>query len=58
LIEDLSEKQHAIEVLIWQLSENPEKKMAQIKPEKFVKTTMGRIDLDYMSGKRHQDSKL
>jgi hypothetical protein len=31
---------------------------SQIKPEKLVKTTMGRIDLDYMSSKRHQNPKL
>jgi nitroimidazol reductase NimA-like FMN-containing flavoprotein (pyridoxamine 5'-phosphate oxidase superfamily) len=58
LIEDKSKKQHTIEVLIWQLSENPEKKKTQIKPGKLVKPTMGRIDLNYMSDKRHQDSKL
>jgi len=54
LIDDLSEKQHVIEVLVRQLSENPEEKMAKIRPEKLAKTTMGRIDIDYMSGKRHQ----
>ena len=57
LIDDLSEKQHAIEVLVQQLSENPEEKMAKIKPEKLAKTTMGRIDIDYISGKQHQKPK-
>ncbi|MBN1244588.1 pyridoxamine 5'-phosphate oxidase family protein [Candidatus Bathyarchaeota archaeon] len=57
LIDDLSEKQHAIEVLVRQLSENPEEKLAKIKPEKLAKTTMGRIDIDYMSGKKHQKPK-
>jgi hypothetical protein len=54
LISDLREKQHAMEVLVRQLSENPEKKLAKIKPEKLAKTTMGRIDISYMTGKQHQ----
>jgi nitroimidazol reductase NimA-like FMN-containing flavoprotein (pyridoxamine 5'-phosphate oxidase superfamily) len=58
IIEDLSEKQHAIEVMVRQLSEKPDGKLAEIKPEKLAKTTMGRIDLDYMSGKKHQTPKL
>jgi nitroimidazol reductase NimA-like FMN-containing flavoprotein (pyridoxamine 5'-phosphate oxidase superfamily) len=54
LIDDLSEKQHAMEVMVRQLSENPEEKLAKIKPEKLAKTTMGRIDVSYMTGKKHQ----
>jgi nitroimidazol reductase NimA-like FMN-containing flavoprotein (pyridoxamine 5'-phosphate oxidase superfamily) len=54
LIHDLNEKRHAIEVMIKQLSENPEEKMAKIKPEKLAKTTMGRINISYMAGKKHQ----
>ena len=52
LISELSEKQHAIEVLIRQLSLDPEKKLAQIKPEKLEKTTVGRIDIECMTGKK------
>jgi hypothetical protein len=54
----LSEKQHAIEVIVRQLSANPEEKLAKIKPEKLAKTTMGRIDISYMSGKKHQNPKI
>jgi len=54
LIEDLSEKRHAMEVLVRQLSENPEEKLAKIKMEKLARTTMGRIDISYMTGKKHQ----
>ena len=54
LIADLGEKRHAIEVMLRQLSENPEEKLAKIKPEKLAKTTIGRIDIDYMTGKQHQ----
>jgi len=57
LIEDLSEKQHAMGVMVRQLSANPEEKLAKIKPEKLAKTTMGRIDISYMTGKKHQKSK-
>jgi len=57
LITDLTEKQHAIEVLVRQVSLNPEDKLAKIKPEKLEKTTMGKIEITYMSGKKHQSSK-
>jgi uncharacterized protein len=54
LISELSEKQHAMEVLVRQVALNPELKLAKIKPEKLEQTTMGRIDMAYMSGKKHQ----
>ena len=56
LITDLNEKKHAMEVLIRQVSLDPEVKLSKIKPEKLESTTMGRIDINYISGKsnRHQ----
>ena len=54
LINDLKEKQHAMEVLVRQLSATPEEKMAKVNPEKLVRTTMGKINIAYMSGKQHQ----
>jgi nitroimidazol reductase NimA-like FMN-containing flavoprotein (pyridoxamine 5'-phosphate oxidase superfamily) len=51
LITDLNEKKHAMEILIRQVSIDPEAKLSKIKPEKLESTTMGRIDIDYMSGK-------
>jgi nitroimidazol reductase NimA-like FMN-containing flavoprotein (pyridoxamine 5'-phosphate oxidase superfamily) len=57
LINDLTEKKHAMDVLVRQVSLNPEAKLAKIKPEKLDKTTMGRIDISYMSGKKHQAPK-
>lgn len=57
LITDLAEKIHAIKVLVRQISLKPREKLAKIKPEKLDKTTMGRIDIDYMSGKKHQSPK-
>jgi nitroimidazol reductase NimA-like FMN-containing flavoprotein (pyridoxamine 5'-phosphate oxidase superfamily) len=55
LIDDLREKQHAMEVMVRQLSESPGEKLARIKSEKLAKTTMGRIDVSYMAGKKHQN---
>ena len=57
LIEDLSEKQHAMQVLVRQVSMRPEEKLSKIKPEKLDKTTMGRIDITLLSGKKHQSPK-
>ncbi|MCW3984593.1 MAG: pyridoxamine 5'-phosphate oxidase family protein [Candidatus Bathyarchaeota archaeon] len=54
LITDLEEKRHALETLVRQSSNTPEEKLARVKPEKLAKTTMCRIDLTYMSGKKHQ----
>lgn len=54
LINNLSEKQHALETLVRQTSNTPEEKLAKVKPEKLQRTTMGRIDITYMSGKKHQ----
>ena len=58
LIDDSSEKQHAMDVLVRQLSETPEKKLTKIKPEKLAETTMGKIEITCMSGKQHQHSNL
>jgi nitroimidazol reductase NimA-like FMN-containing flavoprotein (pyridoxamine 5'-phosphate oxidase superfamily) len=57
LIEDLSEKQHAMEVLVCQVSLNPEEKLGKIRPEKLASTTMGKIKIEYMSGKKHLKQK-
>ena len=58
LVSELSEKKHGMEVLVRQVALNPESKLAKIKPEKIDKTTMGRIDISYMSGKKHLNPKL
>ena len=58
LIDDLKAKHHAIEIMVKQLSPNPEVKLAKIKPEELATTTMGRIDITYMSGKQHLNPKL
>ena len=58
LISDLSEKRHAMEVLVRQVSLNPETKLAKIKSEKLEKTAMGKIDITYISGKKHIAPKI
>jgi nitroimidazol reductase NimA-like FMN-containing flavoprotein (pyridoxamine 5'-phosphate oxidase superfamily) len=57
LIEDLTEKQLAMEVLVRQVSLNPDEKLVKIRPEKLVSTTMGKIKIEYMSGKKHLKQK-
>ena len=58
MMDDSGEKQHAIEVMVRQLSPNPEAKLAKIKPEKLASTAMGRIDITYMTGKQHLNPKM
>jgi nitroimidazol reductase NimA-like FMN-containing flavoprotein (pyridoxamine 5'-phosphate oxidase superfamily) len=54
LIEDIDEKRKALECMIRQLSQNPEKKIAKLKPERIQKTGVGRIDVNFMTGKKTQ----
>lgn len=56
-VTDLTEKRHAMEVLVRQVSLKPEEKLAKIMPERLEKITMGRIDITYMSGKKRQSPK-
>jgi hypothetical protein len=58
LITDTTEKRHAMEILVRQVSLNPEAKLAKIKSEKLASTTMGKIEISYMSGKKHQAPKI
>ncbi len=53
LLTDSAEKRHALEILVNQISNRPEEKLAKVKPEKLEKTAFGRIDISYMSGKKH-----
>ncbi len=58
LINDPTEKTHAMEVLVRQLSKDPETKLAKITPEKLAKTTMGKININHLSGKQHKNPKV
>jgi uncharacterized protein len=54
LVTDPEEKWHGLQVLVRQVAKKPELKLAKLKPEKIQKTTIGRIDITYMSGKKRQ----
>lgn len=54
LIEDAKEKLEALACMIRQLSTNPQEKIAKLKPEKLQKTGIGRIDIEFMTGKKTQ----
>ena len=58
IINDPEEKRHAMEIMVRQVSPNPEAKLAKIKPEKLATTTMGRIDIEAMTGKQHLNPKV
>ncbi len=58
LIDDLDEKRHAMEVIVRQVSPNPELKLAKIKSEKLASTTMCRIEIDEITGKQHRNPKV
>jgi nitroimidazol reductase NimA-like FMN-containing flavoprotein (pyridoxamine 5'-phosphate oxidase superfamily) len=52
-IDDKAEKEHALRLMIESLDENPEAIIPkQITPESVQKVLIGRIDIDYMSGKK------
>ncbi len=54
LVKSMDEKWHGLQVLVRQVAINPESKLSKIKPEKLEKTTIGKIEITYMSGKKHQ----
>ena len=54
LVEDAEEKWRGLKALILQVALNPELKLSKVKPEKVAKVTIGKIDIDYLSGKKHQ----
>ncbi len=58
IISDLEEKRHALEVMVRQVSPNPDAKLAKVKPEKLFTTTMGRVDIEAMTCKRHLNPKV
>jgi hypothetical protein len=51
-LENVDEKLHALTCMIRQLNENPEKAIANVKHESLTKLMIGRIDIEYLSGKQ------
>ena len=58
MVTDIREKQHAIEVMIRQLSLKPEAELAKINVEKLAPTTICRIDITSITGKRRLNPKV
>lgn len=53
LVENRDEKEHALRVMIEALEPDPTKVMSeQITPNSLARVGIGRIDIDYMSGKK------
>ena len=52
-VEDLAEKEHALKVMIESLDDNPEELIKkQLLPQSVQRVRIGRVDIDYMSGKK------
>jgi len=52
-VEDTEEKGHALRVMIESLDDNPRQILEkQLTPESMQRVMIGRIDVDYMSGKK------
>jgi nitroimidazol reductase NimA-like FMN-containing flavoprotein (pyridoxamine 5'-phosphate oxidase superfamily) len=54
LVTGPDEKWHGLQMLVHQVALNPESRLAKLKPEKIENLTIGKIDISYMSGKKHQ----
>ncbi|MFX0093431.1 MAG: pyridoxamine 5'-phosphate oxidase family protein [Candidatus Hodarchaeota archaeon] len=52
-VDDIEEKRHALTVMIYALDDNPKKIIdTQLKEKAVAKVNIGRIDIDYMTGKK------
>jgi nitroimidazol reductase NimA-like FMN-containing flavoprotein (pyridoxamine 5'-phosphate oxidase superfamily) len=54
LVTDPDEKWRGLQMLVRQVAINPESRLAKLKTEKIQNLTIGKIDISYMSGKKHQ----
>jgi hypothetical protein len=55
LLGDVAEKRAALECMVRQLDNDPEKLIAQMDNDRLNRTVVGRIDIDYMSGKKSKE---
>jgi nitroimidazol reductase NimA-like FMN-containing flavoprotein (pyridoxamine 5'-phosphate oxidase superfamily) len=58
LIDSPDEKRRAIECMIRHLDPNPEVLLKKLNPEKLKTTAIGRIDIEYVTGKKPQQIKI
>jgi nitroimidazol reductase NimA-like FMN-containing flavoprotein (pyridoxamine 5'-phosphate oxidase superfamily) len=55
-VEDLIEKTEAMHCKMKQLEKNPDDMIAKLKPERLQTALIGRIDIEYMSGKKPEET--
>ncbi len=53
-VEDVKEKRAAIECMIRHQDKNPRPMIARLNPERLKTVTIGRIDIEEMTGKKHE----
>lgn len=58
LIERLEEKWEAVSLMTRKLDDNAEEMIAQRKPESLDNTVVGRIDIEYMTGKKSEEVEI
>ncbi|MFB0557767.1 MAG: pyridoxamine 5'-phosphate oxidase family protein [Candidatus Bathyarchaeia archaeon] len=58
LLENRDEKWDALAIMTRQLDSDPKKLIATRKPESLENTVVGRIDIDYMTGKKSQEVEI
>ena len=52
-VEDLAEKEHALKLMIKSLDDNPQELIKkQLLPQSVQRVRIGRIDIEYISGKK------
>jgi len=56
LLESIDEKRHAMECMMRHLDSDPE--AWRFNPERLERTAMGRIDIEYMTGKKSEEVTL
>ena len=57
-LKNIKEKQQAAELMIKQLNKKPNKMLTDTTPRKLGTATFGRIDIEFMSGKKHGEMSL
>lgn len=55
-IENIEEKMSAMQCMMKQLEKDPDVMIAKLKPERLQNTLIGRIDIEYMSGKKPEET--
>jgi len=54
-VDGLEEKRHALEGMIRKLDSNPEELVAKLSDERLNQVIVGRIDIEYMTGKKSKE---